>query len=462
MRRRIARLLSTALAISSLCTVACKAAPNAPQYEQAELRLSGFWSPYEQSEESYTLYKNAGLNTLLLGNHSVTEWTSETLDYLGSAHTKRSLELCRKVGLDVVLNYGDWYCQSVEGQSMGETPFTSRGLYAEYKDIIAAVHIADEPSADGMAIYGNDDFTADFKRAYDVPYMVNLFPNYASSQALGVNRYETYLETYEREILSDFSENAMVSVDFYPYRAEIGGLHYAWLLCYEKVAKLAQKHNAVTHFYLQAANKNEFKAELTEKDIRLQAYVALCYGGSWLSYYCYAMPRNYAEDGSFVGMYENCMLDVNDCPTALYTAVRSVNGEIQSFASALLAYDWVKTVGLTDVSDNGGNTAINMLWEDVDFSDRKTVANVTADGDCIVGCFERTEDEGYMLVNYSLPAENKTTTATLSLRKKYGYVAVYGGAGSEDGAPQIVKADRNGECEIRLKAGEGKFVVPLL
>ena len=459
------KYISLALATSMLCSISasvgCSQPPNAPQYEANRFRLSGFWSPYEQTEESYRLYKDAGLNTLLLGNHSVDEWTSETLDYLGSAHTQKSLELCRQVGLDAVLQYGEWYCARAEGKEMGTNPFSSRDLYEEYKDIIAAVHITDEPSIDGMDRYGDDALTADYKSVYNAPYMVNLFPNYASSLDLGTNRYDDYLAAYEEKILADFPQNAMVSVDFYPYQANVDGLHYFWLLCYEKVAKLAQKYNATTHFYLQSANKSEFKDDLTERDMRLQAYVALCYGAEWLSYYCYAMPRSRATDGSLIGKYEKCMLDVNDQPTSLYAAVKNVNTEIQSIAPAVLAYDWVKTVGLTDNTQNQGTLAINMLWEEVDFSDRKTVSNVKANGDCIVGCFEREEDEGYMLVNYSLPAAEKEVKVTLILAEKKGCVAVYGGENGT-GEAKIIRADRKGNVSITLKPGEGKFIVPLI
>ena len=42
---------------------------------------------------------------------------------------------------------------------------------------------------------------------------------------------------------------------------------------------------------------------------------------------------------------------------------------------------------------------------------------MSADRDCIVGCFEKAEGEGYMLVNDSLPADGKQTASTLSLKK---------------------------------------------
>ena len=123
MRKSISLILAASV-LCSVCSFGCGGQPAVPQYAQKQLRLSGFWSPYEQTEESYTLYKNAGLNTLLMGNHSVDEWSSETLDYLGSAHTLKSLQLCRRVGLDAVLQYGDWYCESSEGKAMESTPFS--------------------------------------------------------------------------------------------------------------------------------------------------------------------------------------------------------------------------------------------------------------------------------------------------------------------------------------------------
>ena len=41
------------------------------KYEPQEFGLSGFWAPYEISEESFKLYKDCGFNTLAMINHSM-------------------------------------------------------------------------------------------------------------------------------------------------------------------------------------------------------------------------------------------------------------------------------------------------------------------------------------------------------------------------------------------------------
>ena len=85
-----------------------------PDYTQKEFGLSGYWAPYEISEESLKLYKEVGFNTLLMINHSLDN-TSEEQFYLGSERTMNALELCKKLGLKATLNYNDWKAEQVEG-----------------------------------------------------------------------------------------------------------------------------------------------------------------------------------------------------------------------------------------------------------------------------------------------------------------------------------------------------------
>ena len=87
---------------------------------------------------------------MFFGNHSLRPWSSDNLHYLGSNATQLSLELCKKVGLKALPNYGEWYYNSVEGTSFSKTPFSDYDLYGEYKDIIVGMHIADEPSFDAL------------------------------------------------------------------------------------------------------------------------------------------------------------------------------------------------------------------------------------------------------------------------------------------------------------------------
>ncbi len=450
--------LTKLIAVVSACCLsfgitACDSAPAAKTYEQADFVLSGFWQPHDITEQGFTLYKNAGLNNILMGYHDG-EWTSENRAYLGSVLTKKNLELCGKVGLTATLNFSEWYRSAVEGSDYGDTPFTSYDLYGEYKDIITSIHMCDEPSIKQIDYYADDNLIADFKKVYNVPYFINLFPSYADLQAIGVEAYDEYLDYFDKNILSKFEENKMVSVDYYPFRAT--RFEAGWLACLNKVANLAKKHSARTHFYIQTANKNEFKSDLTEADIRLQVYVSLAFGATDLSYYCYSDP--YSPDEP---LYEYCILNPDGTPSPLYEYVKNVNSEISAFSSAILAYDWVKCMGISDGDIFSASSAgINNLRVEADFSDRKYVSDITTSGNCLIGVFERTQDEGYMIINYGNPEETKTCDYSVKLKGEARYIAVYGGEGF-DGKPLIMRANSDNICKLTIKPGEGKFIVPI-
>ena len=111
-----------------------------PKYESQDFEISGFWAPYDISEEGLKFYKDAGFNTLAMINHSLGN-TSEEQFYLGSKRTMTALENCKKVGLNAILNYNDWKAEQCEGEDYnGETPFSKYDLYGEYKDIITSSH----------------------------------------------------------------------------------------------------------------------------------------------------------------------------------------------------------------------------------------------------------------------------------------------------------------------------------
>lgn len=450
--KKIAIILVCSLSFGML---ACKA-PSVKEYPDADFIISGFWQPHDITEQGFTLYKEAGMNNLLMG-YGDTEWTSENGAYLGSILTKKNLELCRKVGLTATLNFGEWYRTVVEGADYGETPFSTYDLYSEYKDIITSVHIYDEPDKELIDYYADDKYITDFKKVYNVPYFINLYPDYVAYADIGFESYDEYLNCFDEKILSKFEDNKIVSVDYYPFRSS--GFSASWLSCLNKVSNLAKKHSARMHCYIQTAEKSEFKSNLTEADIRLQVYVSLAFGATDISYYCYFDP--YSPDNP---MYEYCILNPDGTPSLLYEYVKNVNSEISAFSSAILAYDWVKCMGITDGSIASENSkGINRLNIKADFSDRKYVNNIKTYGNCLIGVFERAEydDEGYMIINYGNPEDNETYDYSVELKGGAKYIAVYGGEGYS-GEPKIMKANQDGICKLTINPGEGKFIVPLV
>ena len=151
------KLTVTLLTTLSFCTgsfiTSCgKTTPTPKTYAEDEFILAGFWAPYEITEEGFEKYKNCGLNTVQFTNHSRDASAAEVWDatdpvlsktryYLGSELTKQSLEMCRKTGLKAILDDNGAHFNT------GDTPYSTRESYEEYRDIIVGMHVADEPSA---------------------------------------------------------------------------------------------------------------------------------------------------------------------------------------------------------------------------------------------------------------------------------------------------------------------------
>ena len=448
-RQVIAALFAVLVCISSFACEESEESPILPTYAPQDFVTFGFWSPYELTEESFTLYKQSGLNTMFFGNHSLRPWSSDNLHYLSSNATQLSLELCKKVGLKALPSYGEWYYNSVEGTSFSKTPFSDYDLYGEYKDIIVGMHIADEPSFEILDKYGSDELTADYKSVYDVPYMVNLFPNYASSAQIGEQGYKRYVETYANKIVQDFESNSLMSVDFYPFRKE--GMHTSWLLCYNDIANVAKQIDSKKSYYIQTAVKNEFQDTLGRDEIRMQLDVAMAFGADWFGFYCYETPK--LEEGDRTEpMSEYCMLHPDGTPSPLYYAVQSELARISAFSNVYLAYDWVKTVPVAKEGERGSQ-ALRLLGN-IDFTDT-AIKKVKTTEDVVVGCFDAEKDEAFMLVNYGNPNGKKNAMVEMEISKGE-YVAVYG----LDSQPQIVKLEK-GKLSVTLSAGHGCFVVLL-
>lgn len=427
-------------------------------YSSKEFELTGLWTPLDITEEAFTLYKDAGFNVFSFSNHDALPRSSENQYYLGSKRTEEALKICKKIGMDVYISYGDtWYTREIEGDEyFVNKPFTNHNLYEEYTDIIKGVRISDEPTKERMAELASKDLIDDFKKVYpNKKYMINLIPETAVSS----RNYDSYTE-----LLTDYSENIMsqfekpyISVDCYLFsdwdRVELNILNN-----YNQIAKVAKQYNANTTMILQSSTGNEFLNTLSEADMRQQAYLAIAFGADTLAYYCYSVPDEIP--------YNYCMLEKdNKTPSELYYHVKTVNNEVQKFASAVLSYKWDKAIGVSGTEDTTyrvSSIEYDTNLEPVTMGDTEHYVSAKATQDLVVSRFTSDEyGEAYMLVNFSKSSgkDGGKNVVDLSL-KDCGAVAVYGGAGF-DGTPRIITLDQDGKCTLELAYGEGNFIVPL-
>ncbi len=469
MKKRIISIcLVICLVLCALCSCkkTAKVEDKLHAYPEDQFEICGLWAPHDITEEAFKLYKDAGFNVVSFTNHDEMPRSSENQYFVGSKRTLEALEVCKKVGIDVYLAYGaSWFNRGNEGDEyFDNAPFSTHYDYDDYMDIIKGVHINDEPNKETMAQLADDALIADYKKIYgDRKYMINLIP----ATAVTSRNFETYdemLEIYGETIMSKF-ENPYICVDVYPY-SNSKLPEQMIIYNYNEIAKCAKKYGAETSFILQSSTGSEFLPELTEADMRQQAYLAIAFGADNLQYYCYSVPTQYSSDGSTVEsyLYNHCILNQDRTPSVIYDYVKEVNTEIQKFASAVLAYNWNEAIGVSGTADQTFRVSNIEYDENLEkitkFTDGKHFVSSESSCDMVVSQFTSdTYGEAYMFVNFGRKESgNNNVKANF---KDCSAVAIYGGA-DYTGTPTIITLDESGNVSFELEYGEGVFAVPLV
>ncbi len=443
-----------------------------PNYDSHQFELSGFWAPYEISEESFKQYKDVGFTTLAMINHSLPK-TSANQFYLGSERTMKALEICKKVGLKANLSYNDWVADQCNDSYNTDTPFSKYDIYGDYKDIITGIHICDEPylkrpdGSNHFEIYGNKKLVEDFKKVYpNARFIVNLIP-YTALSSRGFESYEQMMEMYEETFMEPF-KNPFVSVDVYPFHQGYKQDDQTLALNYEYIANSAKKYGVKPGYILQSSvggadeGKKEFEMALSESDLRWEINAALAFGSDNLQYYCYSVPKGYDEDGNEISnMYDYCILNRDNTPSPIYYHLQKLHKEIQGLADVILSYDWDKSLGVTGYEDmlfRVSSLQYDENLEDEKFDNAKHYVSATASRDLLISRFESDKHgEAYMFVNFTDRDNTNNIEVTF---KDCKVVAIYGGKDYK-GEPKIIALDKNGMLKIDLTYGDGIFVVPL-
>lgn len=445
-----------------------------PEYADKQFEISGFWAPYEITEESFTTYKDAGFTHLAMINHSLGR-TSEEQFYLGSERTMKALEICKKVGLKAILNYNDWMTVSCEEEGedyYGATPFSKHDVYGEYKDIITGIHIVDEPyvkrpdGSNHFEIYGNKTLIEDFKKVYpNARYVANLIPMTALTSR-GFETYEEMMALYEEVFMEPF-DNPYVSVDVYPFHQNSTQDDGTLLVNYQYIANSAKKYGVKPAYILQSSvggadeGRKEFEMTLSESDLRWEVYNALLFGADTLQYYCYSVPSSKDSDGTMVYMYDNCILNRDNTPSDVYYSLQKIHKEIQSYSNVILSYDWESTIGKSGYEKTTYRVApieMDDNFEYITFENAKNFVDVSCSHDVAMSHFTSKDfGDAYMFLNWADREDTNTITATL---KDCSKVKVYGGVGF-DGTPKTLEVNEKGEVTFTLAYGEGVFMVPV-
>lgn len=399
-------------------SVGCaREAPNYDEFIDSRVLNIGAWNgpPNTATQEDYNDIAESGLNFII---------------DINSGAVAQKLEYSQNAGIQYIMN-GIY--------------FSTYETLAEYMDHPALMGIIgrDEPSVSAFEELAEKKES--FNELYpDELFFVNLLPCYATEAQLGTKFYTDYVSQYAETVAPE-----VYVFDGYSLLQSSTGatsLESGMLFNLETVAVEAQKHDKPYWAFLQTMGYGSDRRNVTEADIRFQYYTYLAYGYSGLLHFCYWTPGG-AEFPDRV----YAMIDREGEKTPTFDAVKNVNAEILNFDHVLLSYEWTGTMPVL-----GANELLCRPFQRLSspLTEHESIEWATASENAIIGTFTDGDYNGFMAVNFTDPALEKTNHIEIKFNdaKK---ALVY-----KDGQPQTVRL-KGGVYSDDFAPGEGQFIIPL-
>jgi hypothetical protein len=227
------------------------------------------------------------------------------------------LDAVREAGLKaIVADESIHVTDAAAGLDKAEIARRVQALVAQVKGhpALFGYYLRDEP---GAGIYPGLRRWSRALRAADIaaqPY-INLFPNYATREQLGVETYEEYVEAFLRTV-----EPPFLSYDHYALM-EGGKLREGYFQNLE-IIRAAALRQGIPFWNIVLANAHFSHTEPTSAGLRFQVYTTLAYGGRGISYFTYFTPDR--------GNYRLAPIDQFGEKTPTWAMLRQVNLQILS------------------------------------------------------------------------------------------------------------------------------------
>lgn len=422
------------------------------------------------TDEHYKKIADAGFNKIIAlyeGASSETsslESTIENRAKKAEEHALIALELAKKYNLEYYVR--DWsfygltqpsgYCYSKGINSQEEVNriidkiFTDDNKYIHHSNY-AGNFCYDEPTYDELenVSWEVNAYLERMKQlnAEGEP-LVNLLPIYASGKEhMGGFSYSQYLDRYIELIGKKIG---YISYDFYPFLGGDGSyLRSQYLLNLQLAALKAKVNNIELRSFVQTKGDFTGLRDLTSiADFRFQVYTSLAFGSRNLTYYEYAGDKS-AKDGEFAlfNYYDGTY-------NYTYDLASQVNNEVHSFEDVLTSYDF-DNVTYFNANELYDNQNFANLVEHVDYFDRVKINSASEDTLLTSFKHKETNDDAFMLMNFTDPYENKVDEVTLKFNNAKGLLMY------RFGQKMLVRLPSNGEYKFKLYPGEGRYLIPI-
>lgn len=351
--------MSNYQAFAVICALLLASASGAAAQQFVQDRLAiGFWVPPPTNRQADQYYRDiAEANfTLVIGGFGT--------------DADRQLELCEKYGLKAVVKAEG----PVEDWPAGEACW--------------GYMMVDEPNASQFPELGRQ--MQGIYKAHPGRFgYINLFPNYASSGALGTETYDEHVRLFMEQV-----KPQVLSMDHYPLMRPGGDTRDAYTRNLRTMRKYALQEDVPFWNFFYSMPFND-RLDPTEAQIRWQIFTSLAHGARGVLYFCYWTPGK-GNKGTGEFPKGGAIITAEGLKTRHWDEARRINAELKNMGPTLMSHTSTRVV---EISTDAANTPRRL--------DGTAVRSVThLQGDpawqFVVGSFENGAGErAVLLVNHS-------------------------------------------------------------
>lgn len=276
-----------------------------------QIPILGWYSiPAEQTSLSrYEELKQAGIT------HSFTFFKDE-------ASVKRALKVAQKAGIKLIIS-----CPELKS----ETEKTVKEFMNN--PAVAGYFLTDEPGPKEFDELGK--WVKKVRSIDDTHFCyINLLPNYANMEQLGMKNYREYVHKFIEEV-----PVKLLTFDFYPIVGDT--IRESWYKNLEIFSDEAQK--AGKPFWAFALTTSHASYPIpTLAQLRLQVYSNLAYGAQGIEYFTYWTPESDTWD------FHHGPITLKNKRSEVYDRIKVINKEIKNLSGVFLG---AKVVSVSHTGD---------------------------------------------------------------------------------------------------------------
>jgi hypothetical protein len=212
---------------------------------------------------------------------------------------------------------------------------------------------------------------------------VNLFPDYANAQQLGVKDYDEYVSKYIEEMKPD-----VICMDYYPMMKP--GIDGRDGYCVNlEVMRRHALANGIPFWNFFNCMPYGPQADPTESQLRWQVFTSIAYGAKGVLYFCYYTPGGgeFPKGGALIAQ--------DDQRTRHYDEARRINGVLKNLGPTLMQ---LTSSGIVRITPEDDAAAVTKKLAGTPIKNI-TRMDVDPTNDYLIGTFKHADGRRAVLLN---------------------------------------------------------------